>query len=86
MMWQAIVVGCVFVWLFMRKGAWAALVASFSWFGYGLWEYGMKTRILCSGECNIRVDLLFIYPLLIVISGWALVQCAVSIDRGRGGR
>lgn len=29
-------------------------------------------RILCSGECNIRVDLLVIYPVLVVASVSAL--------------
>ena len=28
----------------------------------------MKLRILCSGECNIRVDLLLIYPFLLLVS------------------
>lgn len=34
------------------------------WLLYVLYEYGMKLRILCSGECNIRIDLLIIYPIL----------------------
>lgn len=28
----------------------------------------MHERILCSGECNIGIDLLLIYPVLLVIS------------------
>lgn len=28
----------------------------------------MHRRWLCSGECNIRVDLLLLYPLLILLS------------------
>jgi len=31
----------------------------------------MRLRWLCTGECNIRVDLLLIYPVLLVISGVA---------------
>ncbi len=85
-MWLTIVAGCGFIWLFLRKGRWTALVAAFSWFGYGLWEYGMKMRILCSGDCNIRVDLLLIYPLLFLISGWALIQCALLTTHHRGQR
>jgi hypothetical protein len=30
--------------------------------------------VLCSGECNIRVDLLLIYPILLVLSIWTLVS------------
>ena len=52
-------------WISRRK---ATLVAAGSWFCYFWYEWGMKLRILCSGECNIRVDLLLIYPLLFVIS------------------
>jgi hypothetical protein len=33
----------------------------------------MKRRVLCSGECDIRVDLLAIYPALAVSSIWALL-------------
>jgi len=42
------------------------LVAAGSWVCYLPYEWGMKLRILCSGECNIRVDLLLIYPLLLL--------------------
>jgi len=30
------------------------------WPAYLPYEYAMKLRILCSGECNIRVDLLLV--------------------------
>jgi hypothetical protein len=38
------------------------LVAAMAWFAYVPYELAMKWRILCSGECNIRVDLLLLYP------------------------
>lgn len=44
------------------------------WAAYGCYEYLMHTRVLCSGECNIRIDLLLIYPLLLLISVWAAVS------------
>ena len=34
------------------------------WMLYAAYETGMKQRWLCSGECNIRIDLLIIYPVL----------------------
>ena len=46
----------------------ALLVAAAFWFCYLPYEWGMKLRILCSGECNIRVDLLLIYPFLLLVS------------------
>jgi hypothetical protein len=40
----------------------------------------MKWRILCSGECNIRVDLLLLYPGLVALS----ILAAASALRARG--
>ena len=34
----------------------------------------MKLRVLCSGECNIRVDLLVLYPALFLVSLAAIVE------------
>jgi len=50
------------------RGARSAAVAGLLWALYGVYEYLMHFRILCSGECNIRVDLLLIYPLLLAAS------------------
>jgi hypothetical protein len=38
------------------------------WLLYAVYETGMKRRWLCSGECNIRIDLLVIYPVLLMIT------------------
>jgi hypothetical protein len=48
------------------------LIASLAWFVYFAYEQAMKLRILCSGECNIRIDLLLFYPLLILLSVLAI--------------
>ena len=42
------------------------LLTGILWIIYGIYEYLMQTRVLCSAECNIRVDLLLIYPILLV--------------------
>jgi hypothetical protein len=45
------------------------------WGLYAAYETGMHQRWLCTGECNIRVDLLLIYPILLIVSGaaaWSL--------------
>ena len=54
------------------------LVTGISWLAYVPYEYGMKLRLLCSGECNIRVDLLLIYTLLIALSLASLVVFAAN--------
>ena len=48
--------------------------AALAWLAYGGYEGAMQRRWLCSGECNIRVDLLMIYPVLLVLSVLALTQ------------
>jgi hypothetical protein len=52
------------------------------WLLYAPYELGMKRRWLCSGECNIRVDLLLIYPVLVL----GLIAACVSLLRARRGR
>ncbi len=49
------------------------LVAALCWAGYATLETLNKARITCSGECNIRVDLLVIYPVLWIVSILAVV-------------
>jgi len=44
------------------------------WLLYSAYELGMKQRWLCSGECNIRIDLLLIYPVLLLGSAAAIVS------------
>ena len=45
-----------------------ALIAAILWLAYLPYEYAMKLRILCSGECNIRIDLIVFYPVLLAAS------------------
>ena len=47
------------------------------WVLYALYETGMRKRWLCSGECNIRIDLLVIYPVLAVTLVVALISLAL---------
>lgn len=51
------------------------------WLLYGCYEIGMKQRWLCAGECNIRIDLLVIYPALVL----GLVAAGVSLGRAAAG-
>jgi hypothetical protein len=37
-----------------------------AWLLYAAYETGMQQRWLCSGECNIRIDLFLIAPLLLL--------------------
>lgn len=72
--WLAAVVGVVLWWLGRTAGRRAAVAAGMTWLLYAVYETGMKQRWLCSGECNIRVDLLLAYPLLLVLTGVGVVS------------
>lgn len=54
------------------------LWAAGAWLVYAPYELAMRWRWLCSGECNIRVDLLLIYPVL------ALLTLIGIVAAGRG--
>jgi hypothetical protein len=45
----------------------------------------MKHRLLCGGECNIRVDLLLIYPVLAVLSLVAAIVALRAVWRRAAG-
>ena len=68
----ALIPAATFFILARLSGRRSASIASLLWAAYAAYEYGMKARILCGGECNIRVDLLLIYPALICLSVVAL--------------
>ncbi len=61
--WAALLPALLLAVLYRRRGTRMALAAAWAWGLYALYETLMYYRILCSGECNIRVDLLLLYPL-----------------------
>lgn len=63
--------GC---WRLSRRKAF--FVLSVLWLLYAVYEYFMYKRVLCSGECNIRVDLLLIYPALLGGTLWLAAMSA----------
>ncbi len=77
--WLAACVGALLVALGRRIGGRAPVIVGGCWIMYSLYETAMRLRWLCSGECNIRVDLLLIYPFLLI----ATVVAVVSLYRAR---
>ena len=69
----ALVPAVLFAAMYFRCRRPVVLIAALAWLAYFPYEQAMKLRILCSGECNIRVDLLLLYPLLALLSLWAIV-------------
>ena len=77
----AAVVGAALLALGRRSGRRVAVAAGATWLLYALYEFGMKQRWLCSGECNIRIDLLAIYPVLLIV----LLAGCISLVRAPAG-
>ena len=46
----------------------AVIVAAVLWLLYGVYEILIGNGVLCDAKCNIRVDLLLIWPVLLVTS------------------
>lgn len=65
----------------VRKRKVPAIVGAI-WLLYGVYEILMYTRVLCSGECNIRVDLLLIYPILLLATLTGIISLLRKGPRG----
>ena len=74
----AIIPAVVFLFAWYMRDDFISGIAAFSWAVYAAVETLNKYRILCSGECNIRIDLLIIYPGLILISVAAFVSIIIA--------
>ena len=83
--WLALVPAAAFFLLHRISPHRLVAVTALLWLCYGLYEYGMYRRWLCSGECNIRVDLLLIYPVLVALSVAATFTAVRAIARRRRG-
>lgn len=74
----AAVIGALLLWLGRATDRRVAVAAGALWVLYAVYETGMHQRWLCSGECNIRIDLLAIYPGLLIAS----LAAGTSLLRG----
>lgn len=72
--WLALIIAASLSLLSRWSRSKIAAAAAIVWAGYAGYEYLMLTRVLCTGECNIRIDLLVVYPLLLVVLGVAVIH------------
>lgn len=49
----------------------AVIVSGILWAAYTYYERLIATEVLCDKNCNIRVDLVFFFPILALASYWA---------------
>ena len=78
----AIVAFCVAVRLSAERARFVRLGAL--WFIYAGYECLMYFRVFCTGECNIRVDLLLIYPVLLGVTLWYIGAALSRRSNGHG--
>jgi hypothetical protein len=75
--------------LLVGLGRWThrglATTVGVMWLMYSLWEFAIKQRWLCRGDCDIRADLVFIYPVLFVGSVAAVVSLLIKPRRPQAG-
>ena len=67
-------VGVIFLALWYWRKSRVGLLTALLWLGYAVYEYAMMQRLLCHSDCNIRIDLLFIYPLLMGLSLYTTIR------------
>jgi hypothetical protein len=79
----AVLFGLLIVACFKLAHSHLLLATGSMWIGYGIYEYLMQIHVLCSGECNIRVDLLLIYPVLLTLTLASLVRVTIVLWRRR---
>ena len=81
--WLALVVAGLLFLLWRQSRSQLAVVAASVWAAYAGYEYLMFARVLCTGECNIRVDLLFLYPMLLLLSVVAVIHGIVVARKAK---
>ena len=79
--WLALIPTLLFAGLYRSSHRKLAGAAALIWLLYGVYEYAMYRRWLCTGECNIRVDLLLIYPVIVLVSVSAALVGISAIGR-----
>jgi hypothetical protein len=79
----ALLPATLFAFFYIRSRCGVTLVAALAWLAYFPYEQAMKLRILCTGECNIRVDLLLFYPVLAIVSVMAVAAYLQASRRSK---
>lgn len=70
----ALLVGALFAAVWATTRVPGSATAAVAWLLYAIYEYFMYARVLCSGDCNIRVDLLVLWPALLVVGLTVLIR------------
>lgn len=77
----ALLIGGAFAVLAHSRKKVAPAIVAVLWVAYGVYECLMYFRILCTGECNIRVDLLLIYPALLISTLVGIISACINTKK-----
>lgn len=77
----ALLPATIFGLLYFKSKSKIILVTAVLWLLYAIYEWLHLLRIMCSGECNMRIDLFLIYPVLIILSIIALVVGVKNVTK-----
>jgi hypothetical protein len=80
----ALIPAGLFALLYVTSGRWLVAATAVVWLVYTVYEYSMHQRWLCTGDCNIRLDLLLLYPVLLVTSIVAVIVGGLALARRQG--
>jgi hypothetical protein len=76
----ALIPSAVLFLLAARARHWLVTAAGLAWLLYAGYEWLMLHRVLCSGDCDIRIDLLILHPALV---GLTIIALIVGLTRVR---
>jgi len=71
--WLAAIPAALFYWLYRSFRLKIVLYTALLWAAYLIYELGIYYALFCDEDCNIRIDLLAIYPLLVAMSLAAVI-------------
>lgn len=81
-MFEFILIVSLFILVVSYKKGKVHYISVALWLLYPIYEIWLQLN--CSGECNIRVDLLIIYPVILVFTVASLVKIITSKRRDGG--
>jgi len=64
----AVLAALYFAAMAFRQPRPGVIIAIVVWLAYAVYEYQMINGVLCDGGCNIRIDLLFVWPFVWIAS------------------
>ena len=68
------------LWVGIKPRARSMLMAALAWAGYAVWEWAVLVQ---TPEADIRVDLLVLWPLLAILTVWALIKLGLALAMRR---